>query len=109
MYALYDTPRATGGTRAEHRTWRFTAAGNLDCELHQTTSTARTCSQNYVEIWDQSMTMFYFTPRLGDYRGGGLERVFPLREELLSFTLDVKKQTWLMFCVMKINCLPLPM
>ena len=42
MNALYDNPRATGGKRAEHRTRRYTVAGNFDCKLHQTTSTART-------------------------------------------------------------------
>jgi hypothetical protein len=42
-----------------------------------------------VEIWDQSRTMFYFTPRLGGYRGEVLERSFELRGEL-SFLMDVK-------------------
>jgi hypothetical protein len=36
----------------------------------------------YVEIWDQSMTMFYFIPKFGGYRGGVLKRFFTLREEL---------------------------
>ena len=42
MELLYDMPRATGGKRAEHRTQRYTAAGNFDCNLHQTSSTVRT-------------------------------------------------------------------
>ena len=67
-------PRANGRKSAEHRTRRYTAAGNFDCKLHQTPSTAHTCSRNYVAIWDLIMTMFYFTPRLGGYRGGVLER-----------------------------------
>ena len=43
--------------------------------------------------------MLYFTPRLGCYRGGVLERFFfALREELLLFTIDEeeKKMTWLL-------------
>jgi hypothetical protein len=42
MDVLHDTPRATGGKRAEHRTLIYTVAGHLDCKLHQTTSTACT-------------------------------------------------------------------
>jgi hypothetical protein len=50
------------------------------------------------------MTMFYFTQGLV-VRGEVSERLFKLREELLSFPMDVKKLTLLTFCVMKNKCL----
>ena len=61
---LYDTSRATGGKRAEHRTLRYTAAGNFDCKLHQTTSTA--CTPVHKTMWRYGIG-------LGGYRGAVLE------------------------------------
>jgi hypothetical protein len=92
MDTFYDTQRATGSNIAEHRTLRCTAAGNFDCKLHQTTSTVRMSVRKTVEIWYPSMTMFYFTPRLGDYREGVLERFFALREELSFYNSCIKKK-----------------
>ena len=33
-HCMIDTPRVSGGKRAEHRTQRYTAAGNFDCKPH---------------------------------------------------------------------------
>jgi hypothetical protein len=59
----------------------------FDCQLHQTTSTARTHVRKTrwrygIRAWQCSFC----------YRGWVLERFFTLREELLSFTMDVKKK-----------------
>ena len=45
-------------------TERYMAAGHFDCTPHPLHARLM---QNYVEIWDLNMTMFYFTSRLGGY------------------------------------------
>lgn len=88
---------ATGNTKAEHRSQRYNAEGNFDSKLQPLRAHL---FANYVEVWDQSMTMFHFIPRLGGYQEG-VFKFFILREELLSFTMGIKKMR---LYVMKRKC-----